>query len=186
MTGKCMCMCVIVWHKSSLTASNSLSCGSCWGAGAWWPIPPAPYFSFNDAQINSSTLFQNSSSPHPSSSRRSHLCSSLPRGRCSLQLIIVAYLPDLHFLQPFMVFSPLLSLFLTLPQVCTSTCPYQRLLSPSAVTHFARRHRLFTGAKPHFCTIDISCLSLSFAGEGVRHARTFVLTFRKAHLRLAV
>lgn len=53
-------VCVIVWHKGSLTASNSLSSGSCCRVGAWWPIPPAPYFSFNDAQINSSTLFQNS------------------------------------------------------------------------------------------------------------------------------
>lgn len=56
-------VCVIVWHKGSLTASNSLSSGSCCRAEAWWPIPPAPYFSFNDAQINSSTLFQNSFSP---------------------------------------------------------------------------------------------------------------------------
>lgn len=58
-----VCVCVIVWHKGSLTASNSLSSGSCCRVGAWWPIPPAPYFSFNDAQINSSTLFQNSFSP---------------------------------------------------------------------------------------------------------------------------
>lgn len=56
----CVCACVIVWHKGSLTASNSLSSGSCCRVGAWWPIPSAPYFSFNDAQINSSTLFQNS------------------------------------------------------------------------------------------------------------------------------
>lgn len=57
-----MCTFVIKWQKGSLTASNSLSSGSCCRAEAWWPIPPAPYFSFNDAQINSSTLFQNSSS----------------------------------------------------------------------------------------------------------------------------
>lgn len=94
-------VCVIVWHKGSLTASNSLSSGSCCRAGAWWPIPPAPYFSFNDAQINSSTLFQNSFSPtHPSSSRHPHLYSSLPSGHRALydsQFLLIC-LPSVHSL----------------------------------------------------------------------------------------
>lgn len=96
LTGKCMCMYVIVWHKGSLTASNSLSSGSCCGAGAWWPIPPAPYFSFNDAQINSSTLFQNSSSQLIL--RPLDILTSTPPFHSDTKLSIVTHSPPLHLL----------------------------------------------------------------------------------------
>lgn len=164
MTGKCMCMCAIVWHKSSLTASNSLSCGSCCGAEAWWPIPPAPYFSFNDAQINSSTLFQNSSSPRPSSSRHPHLCSCLP---CT-QVINWAHLPLLHFLWTFVMF------FLRCPCLPAPTWLH------TCTVHLQQLNFTFVPSPIK------QILVLLFVCEGVWHACTFVLTFWKAHLLLSL
>lgn len=97
-----MCMYVIVWHKGSLTASNSLSSGSCCRAGAWWPIPPAPYFSFNDVQINSSTLFQNSSSQLIL--RPLDILTSTPPFHSDTRLSIFTHLPPLHLLYSSLTF----------------------------------------------------------------------------------
>lgn len=119
-----MCMCVIVWNKGSLTASNSLSSGSCCGVGAWWPIPPAPYFSFNDAQINSSTLFQNSSSqlilcplgiltstpPFQSGHQAQLVWKFVPTGRFATHFLALPSITSICLLQLFLYIAPDVSL----------------------------------------------------------------------------
>lgn len=146
-----MCMYVIVWHKGSLTASNSLSSGSCCGAGAWWPIPPAPYFSFNDAQINSSTLFQNSSSQLIL--RPLDILTSTPPFHPDTKLSIVTHLLPLHlfYSSPTFFDFPCASLFLLIDFLILFSllCPALSV-SRSASRQFKGLHHLLTGHQLNF------------------------------------